>query len=239
VSTIVESASDLESQRAEAEGPAPELAAELEDVNRRLEGAAPAAVLDWAVERFGDDVVLASSFQDCVLVDLVVQAAPRIRVVFLDTGFHFPETLAYLRRIERRYGLNLDVREPAVPLDVLPCGSAGCCQVRKVEPLNAALAGAQAWITGLKRVDTPERSDAPVVAWDPSKGLVKINPIVAWTEDDVERYVEERELPRHPLNYVGYASIGCAPTTRPVAEGEDPRAGRWPDSDKTECGLHL
>lgn len=239
MSTIVESASDLGQQKAGAASPADELAAELDEVNRRLEGASPNEVLAWAVARFGQGLVLASSFQDCVLVDLATQADPALRVIFLDTGFHFPETLAYLRRVQRRYGLNLDVRRPDVPLDVMPCGSAGCCQVRKVDPLNAALRGATAWITGVKRVDTPERADAPVVAWDVAKGLVKVNPIVGWTEDDVERYVAERDLPRHPLTYVGYASIGCAPTTRPVGEGEDPRAGRWPGSDKTECGLHL
>jgi phosphoadenosine phosphosulfate reductase len=239
VSTIVESASDLESRRALTASPSPELAAELEAANRRLDAASPQEILAWGVERFGDEIVLASSFQDCVLVDLAVGVKPDIRVIFLDTGFHFPETLAYLRRIERRYGLNLDVRTPSIPLDVVPCGSAGCCQARKVEPLNLALADSPAWITGLKRVDTPERADAPAIGWDTSKGLVKVNPIVAWTEDDVEAYVAERDLPRHPLNYVGYASIGCAPTTRPVTDGEDPRAGRWPDSDKTECGLHL
>lgn len=236
--TIVERA-------ARPEGSAPgesdaTLAAELDEANRRLEGAAPADVVAWAVGRFGGDgVVLASSFQDCVLVDVAASVAPRIRVIFLDTGFHFPETLAYLHRIERIYSLNLDVRTPDVPTDEQPCGSAGCCQVRKVEPLNLALSGARAWITGLKRVDTPERADAPVVSWDSPRSLVKLNPLAAWTEEDVEAYVAERALPRHPLNYVGYASIGCAPTTRPVAAGDDPRAGRWPDSDKSECGLHL
>ncbi len=219
--------------------PSPELAAEIREVGERLEGAEPAEVLSWAVERFGDGLVLASSFQDCVLVDLAVAVEPRIRVVFLDTGFHFPETLAYLRRIERRYGLNLLVVEPELPPDVAPCGTPGCCQLRKVEPLSRALAGAKAWVTGLKRVDTPERANAPVVGWDGTKRLVKVNPIAAWTEDDVERYVVDRGLPRHPLSYLGYASIGCAPTTSPVAEGDDPRAGRWRGSDKTECGLHL
>jgi len=212
---------------------------EIADACRDLEGSSPQEVIAWAHERFEDQLVLASSFQDCVLIDLVVQVVPDMRVVFLDTGYHFPETLAYLRRIERRYGLNLDVRKPSVPLDVNPCGSPGCCQVRKVAPLAEALEGSAAWITGLKRVDTPERADAPVVSWDGAKGLVKVNPIVAWTEDDVEEYVVSRDLPRHPLSYVGYASIGCAPTTRPVADGEDPRAGRWPGSEKTECGLHL
>jgi phosphoadenosine phosphosulfate reductase len=239
VSTIVDSAPDLEPRERSADGPGPELAAEIEAVNERLEGADPGEIIAWSVERFGDRIVLASSFQDCVLIDLAVRVRPSLRVIFLDTGYHFPETLAYLRRIERRYDLNLDVRQPSIPLDVLPCGSVGCCQARKVEPLEKAMREVDAWITGVKRVDTPERVDAPVVGFDVSKGLVKVNPIAAWTEDDVVRYSVERDLPRHPLTYVGYASIGCAPTTRPVADGEDLRAGRWPDSDKTECGLHL
>lgn len=219
--------------------PPPEVGAEIEQAERDLDGAAAVEVIAWAVERYGADLALASSFQDCVLVDLAVRVDPRVRVVFLDTGYHFPETLAYLRRVQRRYDLVLDVRHQAVPLDVSPCGAPGCCQARKVEPLAAALAGSRAWITGLKRVDTPERTDAPLVGWDAAKMIVKVNPIAAWTEQDVERYIVEHDLPRHPLTSVGYTSIGCAPTTRPVADGEDPRAGRWPDSDKTECGLHI
>jgi phosphoadenosine phosphosulfate reductase len=216
-----------------------DLLAEIEVADRRLDGAHPLDVLGWAVDRFGDELVVTSSFQDCVLVDLAARAEPKVHVVFLDTGFHFPETLAYLRRIERRYDLNLEVVQPGLADDEFPCGSPRCCELRKVAPLNRVLATKSAWVTGVKRVDTPERADAPVVAWDPAKQIVKVNPLVAWTEDDVEAYVVERGLPRHPLNAVGYLSIGCAPTTRPVAEGEDPRAGRWPDSAKTECGLHI
>ncbi|MDA8291130.1 MAG: phosphoadenylyl-sulfate reductase [Actinomycetota bacterium] len=220
-------------------GPPDDLASEIAEADRSLEGAPAAEVLAWAVGRFGDRLALASSFQDCVLVDLAVRADPGIRVVFLDTGYHFPETLAYMRRVQGRYGLVLDVRLPRVPIDVTPCGAPGCCQVRKVEPLAAALAGSEAWVTGLKRVDTPERADAPVVGWDVAKGIVKVNPLACWSEEDVVRYVVDNDLPRHPLTYVGYTSIGCAPTTRPVEGGEDPRAGRWPGTDKTECGLHL
>ena len=222
-----------------ADAPDPELSSELDRARRRLEGAPAIDVLHWTFERFGRDVVLTSSFQDCVLVDLAVQVDPGVRVVFLDTGYHFPETLAYMRHVEQRYGLDLEVVVPDIPLDERPCGTPGCCDARKVAPLDAVLAGTRAWLTGVKRVDTPERSAAAVLAWDGKKRVVKVNPIVSWTEDDVEAYVVERDLPRHPLNAVGYVSIGCAPTTRPVAAGEDPRAGRWPGSGKTECGLHL
>jgi phosphoadenosine phosphosulfate reductase len=108
-----------------------------------------------------------------------------------------------------------------------------------VVPLAKALRGHSAWITGLKRVDTPERSDAPVIAWDPTRNMVKVNPVAAWDDDDVDAYVADHDLPRHPLNYVGYVSIGCAPTTVPVPEGRHPREGRWAGTGKTECGLHV
>ena len=106
-------------------------------------------------------------------------------------------------------------------------------------PLNAHLAGKAAWVTGLKRVDTPERAEAPVAAWDDARSLLKINPLAAWTDEAIFEYIDEHQLPHHPLNASGYISIGCAPMTRPTAPGEDPRAGRWPDSEKTECGLHI
>ena len=218
---------------------AEDLLAEVDSVSSELEGAEALEILAWTFARFGDGVVVTSSFQDSVLVDLAVQVEPRAHIVFLDTGFHFPETLAYLHHIEARYDLNLEILKPSFGLDISPCGSADCCQRRKVEPLNAFLSTKSAWVTGLKRVDTPERKDTPIASLDIARQIVKVNPIATWTEDDVEAYVQSRDLPRHPLNYVGYFSIGCAPTTRPVAEGEDPRAGRWPDSDKTECGLHL
>jgi phosphoadenosine phosphosulfate reductase len=219
--------------------PGGELAAEVAEVTARLDGSSAEEIITWTVERFGEGILLASSFQDAVLIDLAVKVKPEIEVLFLDTGFHFPETLAYMRRLEALYGLNLKILESGLTPEQSPCGAADCCELRKVAPLNRALVGKAAWITGLKRIDTPERAEAPVVSWDPAKELVKVNPLATWTDDDVDAYVAEHELPRHPLNYVGYISIGCAPTTRPVAAGEDPRAGRWPDSDKTECGLHL
>jgi phosphoadenosine phosphosulfate reductase len=114
-----------------------------------------------------------------------------------------------------------------------------CCEFRKVRPLKAALVGKDAWLTGLKRVDAPTRRSAPVVAYDDTWGRVKVNPMATWTEQDIAGYAAEHGLPTHPLLAKGYLSIGCAPTTRPVAEGEDPRAGRWFDSDKVECGLHV
>ena len=236
MSTAVDTASGSGTARRAA---TPEFLAEIEQAGERFEGADPGEIISWSIDRFGKDIVLASSFQDAVLLDFAAKAAPEVEVLFLDTGYHFPETLAYMHHVEERYGLNLLIVEPDVALDVSPCGSADCCEVRKVAPLNRVLASRAAWITGLKRVDTPERADAPAVSYDHGRGVVKVNPLVTWTDDDIDDYVEAHAVPRHPLNYVGYISIGCAPTTRPVAPGENPRAGRWAGMDKTECGLHI
>jgi phosphoadenosine phosphosulfate reductase len=223
----------------EGRGPSAELLAELDESAARLDKADPVQIIEWAVNRFPGKVALAASFQDAALLDMVVGVEPSIEVIFLDTGFHFPETLAYVERLRSRYDLNLVVTHPEVPLDEFPCGSSRCCELRKVAPLAKVLRGHSAWMTGLKRVDTPERSEAPVIAWDPSRNIVKLNPVAAWDDGDVEAYVAAHDLPRHPLTYLGYVSIGCAPTTIPVPEGRHPREGRWAGTEKTECGLHL
>ncbi|HEV3280001.1 MAG TPA: phosphoadenylyl-sulfate reductase [Acidimicrobiales bacterium] len=216
-----------------------ELRAELDEQSRAFETAPAGLILAWAVERFGSSVALASSFQDAVLIDVAVNVDPGIEVVFLDTGSHFPETLDYVRTIQARYDLNLTVTKPAAGADQWLCGSAQCCEYRKVRPLKQALAGKAAWATGLKRVDAPTRRDAPIVSYDDAWRLVKLNPLATWTEQDVAGYTADHGIPEHPLLSKGYLSIGCAPTTRPVDDGEDPRAGRWSDSDKVECGLHV
>ena len=213
--------------------------AELAAVDARL-GRAPAAeVVAWALERFGHDLVLACSFQDCAIVDLAVRGDPGIEVVFLDTGAHFPETLAFVEQVRARYDLDLTVVHPEPEAGDWPCGSARCCELRKVAPLASALAGRVAWMTGLKRVDSPTRVATPVVGWDAGRAMVKVNPMATWTDADVARYIARHELPVHPLVARGYTSIGCAPTTRAVRPGEPARAGRWSGTAKTECGLHL
>ncbi|MDE3087295.1 MAG: phosphoadenylyl-sulfate reductase [Acidobacteriota bacterium] len=224
---------------AEAEAtPAVDLAAVAAD-DARLERAGASEVCAWAVTRFGGRLVLACSFQDCVIVDLAVRADPGIEVVFLDTGAHFPETLAFVEVVRARYDLNLVVVGPEPGAGQWVCGSEQCCEFRKVRPLARALAGKAAWMTGLKRVDSARRRTTPVVGWDARHGAVKINPLATWSDADVAAYIAAHRLPVHPLAGAGYRSIGCAPTTRPVAAGEDPRAGRWSGTDKTECGLHL
>lgn len=204
-----------------------------------FESAPAGSVIAWAVERFGSGLSLACSFQDCVIIDLAVQVDPAIEVLFLDTGFHFPETLGYVEEVRRHYDLNLRILTPGPEAEAWPCGTERCCELRKVVPLVRALRGRYGWMTGLKRVDALTRATAPIVAWDETRRLVKINPIATWTEDDVQNYQADHGLPVHPLVPQGYLSIGCAPTTRPVAPGENPRAGRWAGSTKTECGLHV
>jgi phosphoadenosine phosphosulfate reductase len=213
-------------------------AVELAELSTTLELAGPAETIGWAVNHFGSRVALACSFQDCVIVDLAVTVDPGLEVVFLDTGSHFQETLDFVALVQDRYQLNLTVTHPDASAEPWPCGTAECCQRRKVDPLFRALAGKAAWLTGLKRSDASTRSNTPVVAWDEARQMIKVNPLAAWTDDDIASYVADHALPVHPLLAQGYLSIGCAPTTRPVRPGEDPRAGRWADTGKIECGLH-
>ena len=212
---------------------------QLAAVSASLERMPATAAIEWAAERFGDGLVLASSFQDCVLIDIAVQAVPEIEVVFLDTQYHFAETLWYVERVRRRYDLNLRIVEPDIePDDRWLDDPDACCAARKVVPMAKALAGRTAWMTGLRRDESPTRAQVPIVGYDVGRGLVKVNPIATWTEADVDRYADDRALPEHPLKEKGYASIGCWPCTRAVADGEDARAGRWAGFDKLECGLH-
>lgn len=212
---------------------------ELARVSRELEAAPASAAVAWGHERFGDGLVLASSFQDCVLIDIAARVAPGLEVVFLDTQYHFAETLWYVEQVRRRYDLDLTVVRPAIqPDDRWLVDPDACCHARKVEPLERALRGRRAWMTGLRRAETPARVAAPIVAWDAARSLVKLNPLATWTDADVRGYVRDHDLPVHPLTEHGYPSIGCWPCTRPVGDGEDGRAGRWAGRDKTECGLH-
>jgi phosphoadenosine phosphosulfate reductase len=208
---------------------------ELAELGERFEHARPVDIVRWAVERFGHRLVLATSFADAVLVDIAVSVAPDLRVVFLDTGFHFPETWHTLRRAMDRYALDLTVLRPGSDAaDVWTHGSAACCAARKVDVLDAHLTDvADAWISGLRRVDDPGRADVPVVEID-RRGLVKINPIAAMGDEEHDAYITAHDVFVNTLRYDGYASIGCWPCTEPSADG---RAGRWGGS-RTECGLH-
>lgn len=213
--------------------------AELAQAATDLEAAPAGRIVRWAHEQFGPDLVLASSFQDPVLIDVAVAAVPEIEVVFLDTQYHFAETLWYVDHLKERYGLNLTVVEPLVTPDNLwQTDIDACCGARKVEPLARALTGRSAWMTGLRRAEAPKRAATPVVLWDETRGLVKVNPLATWSDADVDGYVRDHDLPLHPLTAKGYPSIGCWPCTSPVTPGEDPRSGRWKGTAKTECGIN-
>jgi phosphoadenosine phosphosulfate reductase len=207
-----------------------------------LEHMHPLEIIKWAFETFGaDQVATTVSFEDAVLAHLVHRADPAAEVVLLDTQYLFAETLWLVEELRRRFDLNVRVVRPVEgvePDNRWQTDTDGCCAVRKVEPLQRALADKAAWVTGIRRVDGPTRADAPVVAFDPVRNLVKVNPLATWTDQDMAAWIAEHDLPTNPLAARGYPSIGCWPCTRPVALGEDRRAGRWAGSGKTECGLH-
>lgn len=211
--------------------------AQVAAANRELATAGPSEVVRWALDTFGRRLVLTASFADTLLIDIATRVDRDIEVVFLDTGFHFSETLATVRRAMQRYELDLTVLRPAArAADVWADGTEACCRDRKIEPLDRYLAGAaDAWLSGLRRADDPSRADTPIVSTD-RRGLVKVNPIATMTHDEYDAYVADHGVIVNPLGYEGYASIGCWPCTEPSTDG---RSGRWADIAKTECGLHL
>lgn len=213
----------------------------------QLDGAPADAVLDWAAAEFGERFAVATSMQDAVLTHLASRSLPGVDVLFLDTGYHFEETLqtrdavastydVALRTLEpsqsvaqqdATYGANLFERDPDL-----------CCTLRKTHPLDEALDGYEAWATGVRRSEAITRRDTPVVSFDERRERIKVAPIVAWSDADVEAYIAEHAIVTNPLLTQGYPSIGCATCTRRVAPGEDARAGRWAGRDKVECGIN-
>ncbi|MDI3316645.1 MAG: phosphoadenylyl-sulfate reductase [Bacillota bacterium] len=224
---------------------------ELERVAAELETAPPEQIVRWAVGRYEPAIALATSFgaEDMVLLDMLARIQERPRAFFLDTGLHFPETYALRDRVVAAYPqLDLEVIRPRLTVEQQEraFGPAlwrrdpdRCCALRKVEPLERALRPLSAWVTGLRREQAPTRRNIRVVEWDRRHGLVKVNPLARWRQREVWRYIREHGLPYNPLHDRGYPSIGCQPCTSPVADGEDPRAGRWRGLGKTECGLHV
>jgi phosphoadenosine phosphosulfate reductase len=192
--------------------------------------------LRFAVERHHRRLVMACSFQkeESVLIDLLMRIEPAARVFTIDTGVLFPETYETWREVEDRYGLRVEVMD-ASPANGTPWSAAHCCGSRKVEALEQALAGAEAWITGIRREQSPTRAESEPVEWDEARGVWKFNPLVEWSDRDVWAYVHEHALPYNALHDQGYDSIGCAPCTLPGSG----RHGRWAGQAKTECGLHV
>ena len=225
--------------------------AELEALNQRFAQAAPEDLLAWAGERFAPDIALACSFggaSGMVLLDMVARLGIQLEVFYLDTELLFPETYALRDEAVRRYGLpikayrsRLSLEEQAVEhgQELWRRDPDRCCALRKVEPTRAALRGKRAWISGIRRDQSSTRSAIRPVVWDTGFGLAKVSPLAGWTEEQVWAYVEAHQVPVNALHARGYPSIGCVPCTRPIAPGEDSRAGRWAGQAKTECGLHF
>jgi phosphoadenosine phosphosulfate reductase len=217
-------------------------------LNSHFETASTAEILEWAWDAFGSTVVASSSFQtqSLPLLHLIAQVCPKMPVIFLDTGFHFPETLTFRDELQTRLGLNIVIARPAIEKSQLIARYGEglyrhdpdlCCYINKVEPMRRVVANFKGWISGVRRDQTNNRQQFAVLEAE-ANGPLKIYPLLNWTRQQVREYIEQHHLPRHPLADSGYLSIGCAPCTRPVLSGADERSGRWAGTDKKECGLH-
>jgi phosphoadenosine phosphosulfate reductase len=219
------------------------------DVNARLMGSTPRAILEWAVARFQPRLTMATAFgaEGCLLIHLLAELDAKVRVFNLDTGYQFPETLALCEQLRERYGIEVELVRPDVTTAEYENQHGGpmyaahpdqCCYDRKIVPLRRALVGYDAWITAIRADQSSHRAAASVVSVDRKFGLVKVNPLLNWTRRDVWAFIATHNVPYNPLHDQGYASIGCWPCTRATAAGDDERAGRWAGHAKTECGLH-
>ncbi|MEU6754058.1 phosphoadenylyl-sulfate reductase [Spirillospora sp. NPDC046719] len=220
----------------------------VESAAAALEGAPTLEVIRWAAATFGDRICLTSSMSDAALIHLVSKVKPGIDVLFVDTGYHFAETIGTRDAVEAVYPVNVinvtpsrtvEEQEAALGPRLYGRNPDLCCHLRKVEPLGRALEGYMAWFSGIRRDETASRRNRRVVEWDRKRGMVKVNPILDWSQEEMDNYIEDNGVIINPLHYDDYPSIGCEPCTRPVAPGEDPRSGRWAGMGKTECGIHL
>jgi phosphoadenosine phosphosulfate reductase len=218
-----------------------------ERAGRELDGAPALDILRWADDQFGTSWAVASSMADAVLPSLAAKVRPGVDILFLDTGYHFAETIGTRDAVAATLPVNVRTIMPRQTVGQQDASFGArlyernpdqCCALRKVMPMRAALKDYTAWASGLRRDELASRADVRVVAWDDQRSMVKLNPIAAWTQDDVDRYIAENGILVNPLLSDGYGSIGCWPCTRRVKPGEDPRAGRWSGSNKVECGLH-
>jgi phosphoadenosine phosphosulfate reductase len=205
-------------------------------------------VLAWAAETFGERLIVASNMQDAVLVDLAAKALPGVEVLFLDTGYHFAETIGMRDAVETVSDVRIVNATPEHTVaeqdsllgkDLFARDPNQCCALRKVAPLQNTLARYDAWVTGVRRVEAPTRANTPLVTYDEKFGLVKVNPIAAWSDEEMDAYIAEHGILVNPLVAEGYPSIGCAPCTAKPAPGADKRSGRWAGTGKIECGLHV
>ena len=229
--------------------PTAKVLADLESASRSLESAEPREVIRWASERFGDRLTMATAFgpEGCVILHWIAEVAPSMHVFNLDTGYQFQETLELRDRIEKRYGIRVRLEQPDSTVSEYERTHGGplyrtdpnrCCGDRKIAVVRRVLAGFDAWMSGIRRDQSPDRAAAPIVGWDEKFGVVKISPLANWTKKQVWDLIVRENVPYNPLHDQGYTSIGCFPCTRAVTFGEDERAGRWSGTAKTECGLH-
>jgi phosphoadenosine phosphosulfate reductase len=225
------------------------LAAEIRRENERLESASPEEILSWAAGRFGTKFTMATAFgpEGMVLIHMLAEVAPQTPIFNLDTGYQFKETLELREQVLRRYGIAVELKRPATTVEQYEQQNGGplyrtnpdqCCLDRKVKVLEQAVIGMQAWASAIRRDQSPDRANTPIVGWDKKFSLVKISPLASWTKQKVWGFITEHDIPYNPLHDQGYTSIGCWPCTRAVLLGEDERAGRWSGFAKTECGLH-
>ena len=212
-----------------------------------LENATAEELLRWTDEHFSGQYVVASNMQDAVLVEMAAKVHPGVDVLFLDTGYHFAETIGTRDAVEAVYDVHVVNVTPELSVaeqdethgkDLFARDPASCCRMRKVEPLSKALSGYRAWVTGIRRVEAPTRANAPLISFDEAFGLVKINPLAAWSDEQMQDYINANGILVNPLVDEGYPSIGCRPCTAKPEPGSDPRSGRWQGLAKTECGLH-
>ncbi|WP_198679273.1 phosphoadenylyl-sulfate reductase [Thermomonospora amylolytica] len=219
-----------------------------ESAAEALKDASALEIVRWAVATFGDRICLTSSMSDAALVHLVSTVKPGIDVLFVDTGYHFAETIGTRDAVEAVYPVNVinvtpsrtvEEQEAALGPRLYGRNPDLCCHLRKVEPLGRALEGYMAWFSGIRREETASRRERRVIEWDGRRGMVKVNPILNWTQQEMDDYISDNGILVNPLHHDGYPSIGCAPCTRRVAPGEDPRSGRWAGLGKSECGIHL
>ena len=209
-----------------------------------LEGAPPLDVLRWAVDRFSPRFAVTASMQDTVLLHMISEVDREVPVVFLDTGYHFPETIGTADAAESGYGLNLLRITPKLTVEQQDASFGprlferepdACCRMRKIRPLEDAMRGYDAWASGVRREESENRANAKLIEWDEGRGKVKINPLVAWSQQQIDDYIAANGVLVNPLLSEGYGSVGCAPCTRPGLG----REGRWAGQNKVECGLHL
>ena len=229
--------------------PTEELLAELAAKSDELETATPQEIIRWAAERFGTQLTMGTAFgpEGMAIIHMLAEIAAETPVFNLETGYQFQETLDLRERVKERYGIEVELKKPELTVEQYEELNGGplyktnptqCCADRKLTVLRQSIVGMHAWISAIRRDQSPDRAKASIVGWDKKFGLVKVNPLANWTKSNVWKLITDEDIPYNPLHDQGYTSIGCWPCTRAVLFGEDERAGRWSGTAKTECGLH-